>query len=66
MLGPFFHAPSADEKGTKLAWSVARPALLFVVEGIEMSGCMVRRSCDSQLTPTNSGRGAEGLPVPVI
>jgi hypothetical protein len=36
---------------------------LFVVEGIEASGCVMRRSCDSQLTPTTSGRGAEGLPA---
>jgi hypothetical protein len=29
MLGPLFHAPSADEKGTKLTWAVARPALVM-------------------------------------
>lgn len=62
MLGPFFHIPSADEKSTKVAWAVTWPALVMG-EGIEASGCIMRRSCDSQLTPTNSGRGAYGLPA---
>ena len=30
MLGPFLHAPSADAKGTKVAWDVAWPALVMV------------------------------------
>ena len=30
MLGPFLHAPSADEKNTKVAWAVARLALVMV------------------------------------
>jgi len=29
MLGPFLHAPSADEKGTKVAWAVAWPVLVM-------------------------------------
>ena len=56
MLGPFFHTPSADERGTKVARAVVGPALVMD-EGIEASGCIARRCCDSQLTPTNSGRG---------
>jgi hypothetical protein len=29
MLGPFLHAPSADEKVTKVAWTVAWPVLVM-------------------------------------
>ena len=29
MLGLFFHAPSADEKGTKVAWAVVWPVLVM-------------------------------------
>ncbi len=29
MLGSFFHALSADKKGTKVAWAVAWPALVM-------------------------------------
>ena len=59
MPGPFFHATSADERGTRMAWAVAWPASVMG-EGIEASGCIVRRSCDPQLTPTKSGRGQAG------
>jgi hypothetical protein len=63
MLGLFFHAPPADDKGPKVAWTVAWPASVMG-EVIEAFGCIVRRSCDPRLTPTNPGRGGRRVACP--
>ena len=46
MLGPFFHVPSVDGKGTKVAWTVAWPALVMgaVITLLAVTGLTHRQS----------------------
>ena len=62
MLGPFLHAPSADEKGTKVAWAVAWPVLVM---GTVMTLLYLHSAPELRLSAhaNELRKGAEGLPA---